>query len=106
MIDIESDHQVARYGITGNGHEGLPRIPHAENHRSHHEYGGDMLRVIHPHTQLDVAGIEVHATRVGERLVPPQTLALANAIADDGLPRTDGFLEISTDEILEYLGTP
>jgi hypothetical protein len=95
MLDIASNHQVSAEGVTGNGHEGLPRIPHAENPSSHYEWGGDATSVVHPGTQLDVAGIEVAVIRSTGNLVPVDDLRFVYAIAADGCPRVDSGDDIS-----------
>jgi len=105
MLDIESRHHIATGGITGNGHEGLPRLPHAES-GSHHEWGGDATRVVHPGTQLDVAGIEVAVVRANGMTQPVRDLDFVYAIAAEGNPIEHFSEHIPGQRILDELGEP
>lgn len=105
MLDIESNHRVASGGVTGNGHEGLPRIPHAEN-PSHYEWGGDATTVVHPGTQLDIAAIEMSVIRSSGILMPVEDLRFVYAIAADGHPLEHLAEVISQARISDVLGVP
>ncbi len=105
MLDIESNHRVASGGVTGNGHEGLPRIPHAES-EAHYEWGGDATTVVHPSTQLDVAAIAVAVVRSAGQLVPVEDLEFVYAIAAEGQPLEHFAEKITGKEIEKVLGVP
>lgn len=57
-LSIPEPFGFAPYGVDGNNHDGLPRLPYGGNSSRHRRYGANLDTVIHPNTSHDVTKIE------------------------------------------------
>lgn len=102
-IDVASPYKMARYGLDGNGHEGLPRLAHAAS-ASIVRYGAGADIVIHPGTILDVAAVELAAVATHSRKIEmPPELIVSFSIAAEGAPKQAGAVTVTQDDIASAL---
>lgn len=98
-FSLSAGRRLDQFGIDGNGREGLPRVVGAGGAHPH-RFGSSGEYLIHPHSGLDVAAIDVKVVRERDGTVRPSSaVVIRHAIAAEGMPLTDGELSVSSSEI-------
>lgn len=85
---------LSRYGVDGNGTDGLPRLHHAGNDYSEPRYGANSNIVIHPNTIHDVTRIEF---RGREEDRPGGEIVIEYEIAAEDMQITRSRLVVNLD---------
>jgi hypothetical protein len=94
-FSIPTPFTLSRYGIDGNGNEGLPRLHHGGNDYSEPRYGANSNTVIHPNTIHDVTKIDF---RGREENRPGGEIMLEYEIAAEDMQITKSRLVVNLDK--------
>ena len=115
MLDLVCPLEAApdtRYGLDGNGREGLSRRPTVgavKDKKVRALYVGDAGTVIHPGTDLDIAktvSLEGIAYRDRQWSFKPATLNLRYRISAEDFPVTEHELALGYNEFVDALRSP
>jgi hypothetical protein len=105
-VATSGEYRMHRFGIDGNGFEGLPRLRHA-GEPNVVRYGADASAVIHAGVSLDVAAVAVAAVvPYGGAVRTPPPLALTYTVAAEDVQAATGRLDVAGEGILDALLPP
>jgi hypothetical protein len=106
QLNVSAPYHVDRYGVDGNGHEGLPRLVHA-GPSGLARYGASADTVIHTGVTLEVASIELNAIAYSDgRIELPRAIDIEFMIAAEGVAPVHGRYGLSSEELAAKLFPP
>ena len=96
FIEIPNPFGFALYGLDGNGHDGLPRLPHSDSASHRRRYGGNLDTVVHPNTIHDVTKIEY---RGREEARPHGEILIRYEIAAEDMQLLESAITVNIDDL-------
>ncbi|SRR5216684_1156350 len=104
-IEEKANFETAPYGLSGNGHFGLPPLEGAQQYR---EYKGGADHVIHPEVALDVTKLRGSFPVNQDLLLQEgiQGVSLSGRIVADGFPLKSWRISIARDGIQDAVKHP